>query len=208
VAPHVARLLTNLGTTYLYLDRKEEAEDAFRRSLEEAPNEVAYLNLGTLAFSSGDYRKALASYEKARDLRPRNDVTWRNIADCYAMLGEPVRATESFAKAAEAASEVVRTNPARAATWMNLAFYEAKLGHVDKAEMALREAGSHGASDLQSQFKRVQVMFLLGHHEESLQLLLDCLKKGLKPADVDLALDLNPLRNDPRYQRVVAANGK
>jgi tetratricopeptide (TPR) repeat protein len=204
VAPQVAKLLTNLGAMYLYLDRKQDAEDAFRRSVDQAPNELAYLNLGTLAFSAGDYRKALNYYEKARDLRPRNDVTWRNIADCYAMLGEPARVKESFSKAAEIASDVVRTNPTRSTTWMNLAFYEAKLGHAAQAETALRTAEARGSSDLPSQFKRVQVLALLGRREDAFQLLLKCLENGLSPADIELALDLKDLRNDRRYRDFVA----
>jgi tetratricopeptide (TPR) repeat protein len=199
VAPRVASLFANQGTMFLLLNKKKDAEEAFRHSLQLAPSVIAYSSLGALSFQAGDYRKALDYYEKERDLRPRNDVAWRNIADCYAMIGDSARMIESYSKARDLISEVLRTNPTRGTNWMNLAFYEAKLGNTAKAEAALRTAEARGASELQSQFKRVQVLALLGRKEEAIRLLLECLDKGLSQTDVELALDLKGLIKDPRY---------
>ena len=84
---------------------------------------------------------------------------------------------------------------------MYLAFYEAKLGQRLQAESDLKDAEEKGASDLYSQFRKAQVLALLGKQEEALQLVLLCIDKGLSTADVDLALDLNEIRKDPRYLR-------
>ena len=204
VAPRVALLQTNLGTMNLLLNRKKEAEEAFLRSLEREPNEIAYQNLGAIAFAAGNYRKALDYYTKARDLRPGRDSTWRNIADCYAMLGDTERQNESYRKATEMVSDALRLNPNPGSSWMNLAFYQAKLGLLDNAEVSLQQAKSHGAGDMQSQFKHAQVLALLGKKEEALRQVLDCMSKGLSPAEVDLALDLKEVRKDPRYKRQLA----
>jgi hypothetical protein len=40
---------------------------------------------------------------------------------------------------------------------------------------------------------------VLGRKEEALQLLLNCMRVGLLPFEVDGALDLADLRKDPRY---------
>jgi serine/threonine protein kinase/Flp pilus assembly protein TadD len=204
VAPQVALLLTNLGAMYLLLDRKREAEDAFRRSLERAPNEIAYMNLGSIAFGTGDYRKAIDYYSKARDLRPKNDKAWRNLGDCYAQLGDQARVTENYARAAELLSEVLHGNPRRGSDWMDLAFYEAKLGKRLEAESYLKNAESRGAAELYSQFKKAQVLALLGRKQEALGLVLECIDKGLSKVEVDLALDLKEVRADPRYTGHVA----
>jgi tetratricopeptide (TPR) repeat protein len=163
-----------------------------------------YQNLGAIAFAAGNYRKALDYYTKARDLRPGRDSTWRNIADCYAMLGDTERQNESYRKATEMVSDALRLNPNPGSSWMNLAFYQAKLGLVDNAEVSLQQAKSHGAGDMQSQFKHAQVLALLGKKEEALRQVLDCMSKGLSPAEVDLALDLKEVRKDPRYKRQLA----
>jgi len=204
VAPKVSMLYTNQGTMNLLLGKKTEAETAFLHSLEQGPNEIADQNLGAIAFAAGNYRKALDYYGKARDLRPSRDTTWRNMADCYRMLGDAQREKEDYAKADELLSAALRINPNPGASWMNLAFYQAKLGEREEAGKSLREAASHGASDLQSEFKEAQILALVGKKEEALRQVLDCLSKGLAPAEIELAVDLKEVRNDPRYKRQVA----
>ena len=204
VAPRVALLLSNLGAMYLLLDRTADAEQALRKSLELGPSEFAYGNLGLIAFGTGDYRKALEYYTKARDLRPTRDTTWRNIGDCYTMLGDAAKVTESYEKAAALLQDSLRINPKPGASWMTLAFYQAKLGRRADAEKAVQNAESRGASDVPSQFKKAQVLALLGEKEQALRQVLDCLAKGLSHTEVDLALDLKDVRNDPRYRNQVA----
>jgi eukaryotic-like serine/threonine-protein kinase len=204
VAPKVATLLTNLGTMYLVMDRTQEAVAALRRSLELSPTALAYSNLGSIAFAAGDYRQALDDYTRARDLRPTVHTMWRNIGDCYAMLGDTAQVAASYRKAAELLSAELAVNPRPGASWMSLAFYRAKLGERREAVEAMRNAEARGAGDLQSRFKRAQVLALLGEKEAALQQLLECLASGLSHTEVDLALDLKELRRDPRYVARVA----
>jgi tetratricopeptide (TPR) repeat protein len=213
VAPRVALLFNNLGSMYLRLadkdkGAKKKAEESFRQSLERSKNELAYLNLGTMAFETGDYTKALADFVEARNLQPKNDVVWRNIADCYAMLGDQWQVMSNYAEAARVLSEALQVNPQRGASWMTLAFYEAKLSRRDRAEEDLVAAESRGAADLQSQFTKVQALALLGRKEEALRLLIDCLDRGLSPLEVELALDLRVLRSDVRYRRRAAQSNE
>ncbi|HCC59541.1 MAG TPA: hypothetical protein DEQ47_20225 [Solibacterales bacterium] len=208
VAPQVALPLNNLGAMYLVLNRQKEAADAFRRSLQHAPNALAYLNLGNIAFQDRDYRGALTYYIKARDLKPNDDLAWRNMADCYTMLGNPKLAAESYTKAAEIAAAEIATNPRRGAAWMTLAFYHAKIGRRADAEADLKAADARGATDLESQFTKAQTLAVLGHTEQALQTVLRCLDQGLSPVEAQLALDLKGLRGDPRYASHVATLGR
>jgi tetratricopeptide (TPR) repeat protein len=184
--------------------QNKEAEEVFRKSLARSNNELVHLDLGVLAFQADDYRKALAEFIDARNLRPKDDVAWRNIADCYAMLGNRNQTIANYAEAARVLNESLEVNPRRGADWMKLAFYEAKIGHGDRARDALAAAESRGAADLPSQFKKVQVLMLLGEKSEALELLLQCLDRGLMPVEVDMALDLRDLRSEPDYRRRVA----
>ena len=204
VAPKVARPLTNLGAMFLLLGRRGDAAAAFQQSLQHAPNELAYLNLGNLEFEDGHYRKALEYYGQARDLKPNDDLAWRNIGDCYAVLGEPKGVKENYSKAAEVLAERLQTNPKRGSDWMTLAFYEAKLGRREQAEADLETAEARGAGDVESQFTKSQALALLGRKQEALQLVLSCIDKGLSVVEVQLALDLKEVRQDPRYLRRIA----
>jgi eukaryotic-like serine/threonine-protein kinase len=203
VAPGVVRLLNNLGALQITLGMKKEAEDTYRRSLNASPTDTAYLNVGTLRFEAKDYRRALNAYEKAAEINPKNEAVWRNLGDCYFMLGDSAQVANSYEKAAAVVSDILKVNPKRGPSWMNLAFYEAKLSHRNESESALRNAETNGATDLPSQFKKVQVLALLGRKDEAVTLLVDCRKQGLAAADVDLALDLQEVRSDPRYLKAV-----
>lgn len=204
VAPSVALPLNNLGAMYFLLGKTTEAEDAFRQSISRAPNSLAYLNLGTIAFQKANFRQALDYYSRARDLKPDEDLMWRNIADCYMMLGEPKLVVENYQRARDLLREKLSTNPRRGADWMILAFYEAKSGRRAEAEQDIQEAEARGASDIESQFMKAQVLAVLGNEQEALNLVLSCLDKGLSVVEVQLALDLKDVRADPRYKRRVS----
>ena len=82
---------------------------------------------------------------------------------------------------------------------MTLAFYDAKVGKASEAAADIKHAEINGASDVESQFMKVQTLFVLGRREEALTLLLTCMDKGLSPLEVELALDLKDLQKNPRY---------
>jgi len=67
----------------------------------------------------------------------------------------------------------------------------------------MENAEKYGASDVHSKFMKVQALAVLGRKQEALPLLLECMKQGITPVDVYLALDLKDLRKDPRYVAVI-----
>jgi tetratricopeptide (TPR) repeat protein len=201
IAPRQALPWSNLGTAYLLLGRTADAEAAFHASLERAPSELAWLNLGNIAFEDANYRNALDDYRKARDLKPSDDTAWRNIADCYAVLGNRKAMLENYAQAAGILGELLRTNANKGSSWMTMAFYQAKLGHGAEAEAALKKAEEAGASSVQDQFTRAQTLAVLGRKPEAIDVLADCVRRGLSQVEIKLALDLKEIREDPAWQR-------
>jgi Tfp pilus assembly protein PilF len=198
-APNVAMPLANLGSMYLELGKHDEAIDASDRSIKRSPNETAYRNLGDMAFSDKNYKVALADYQQAAILDPKYHGVWRDIGDCYAMLGQPALVRENYAKAANLLSEELQDNPRSGPTWMTLAFYHAKIGDAASAATDLENGERRGAGDVESQFMKVQALALLGKREDATRLLLACMDRGLSPVEVDFALDLKDIRKDPRY---------
>jgi Tfp pilus assembly protein PilF len=208
VAPQQALPMTNLGTMFLVLKQRPKAIAAFEESLRRSPNELAYVNLGSIYFQDGEYHKALSFYEKARDLQPKEDLPWRNIGDCYAMLGDTKKVRVNYQKAAEVLAEQLQANPSSGADWMTMGFYEAKLSRKKEAQEAIAKADELKATDVASQFTKAQALALLGDKNEALRLVILCLDQGLSTVEVELALDLKQLRLDPRYREHVAKLGK
>jgi serine/threonine protein kinase/Flp pilus assembly protein TadD len=196
-APNVAQPLANLGALYFELGKRDDAVAALNASLKRGPSNEALIALGDIAFIDGKYTTALDYYQRAADQYPKNHVTWRDIGDCYAVLGRPALVQKNYAKAAEILSDAMAMNPGDGAGWATLAFYHAKIHDTADAEADLVKA--KGANEVESQFMMVQAMALLGRKDEAMQLLLKCMDRGLVPLEVDGALDLGDLRKDPRY---------
>jgi serine/threonine protein kinase len=203
-APNVAMPLANLGAMYLAIGKRDEAIDASKRSIGRSPNPVAFRTLGDVAFTDKEYKVALEYFEQAAQLEPKSDKNYRDIGDCYVMLGDPAKVRESYQRAAKLLSNALQVNPRSGPGWMQLAFYHAKVGDSATAMKDMENADKFGASDVKSQFMKVQALALIGKKQEALTLLLECVKKGLSPVEVDLAIDLKDLRKDPRYLSLVA----
>ncbi len=199
-APNVAEPLANLGALYQVFGKHDEAIAALNASLKRGPSEEGLTVLGDMAFADGKFTAALDYYQRVADLNPKYHVIWREIADCYAVLGQPELVQKNYAKAAE----ILETNPRNAGDWATLAFYHAKIhdaaqSEADMAKAQKDKAGAKRETDVQAQFMIVQALAVLGRKEEATQLLLDCMRGGLLPFEVEGALDLGDLRKDPRY---------
>ena len=188
----------------MYLGKRAQAIDASQRSIRLSPNEDAYITLGDIAFTDGNYKSSLEYYKQAAALNPDSDMTWGNIGDCYAKLGDRADARKSYQKAAELLAAALAADPRNGPGWATLAFYHAKVGATARAEADIKNAETQGAKDVQSQFMITQALAVLGKKEDALKLLLACMDKGLSPVQVDLAVDLKELRKDPRYLSRVA----
>jgi serine/threonine protein kinase/Tfp pilus assembly protein PilF len=206
-APDVALPMANLGTTYIQLGRREDARAALTESLKRGENEDVYLALGDIDFEDGKFNDALKAYQQAGKLAPKYHLVQRNIGDCYAMLGNLQLELASYREAARLLSSSLQTNPENGFSWANLAFYHAKTGDPTAAEIDIRNAEAHGATDLASQFMITQALAVMGRKKEALSRLEWCLDCNLSSADLDLALDLKDLRKDPAFLSYLKSRG-
>jgi tetratricopeptide (TPR) repeat protein len=164
--------------------------------------------MGDIAFGDKQYKDALAYYEQSAAIDPKSHKVWRDIGDCYTVLGDEAKVRESYQKAAKFLGDALAANPRSGLRWMTLAFYHAKAGDAAMAAKDMVNAEKYGATDARSKFMRVQALAVLGRKQEALPLLLECIKQGITQSDVDLAIDLRDLRKDPRYLAAVKTPGK
>jgi serine/threonine protein kinase/tetratricopeptide (TPR) repeat protein len=203
-APQVALPVANLALTYLTMGKQDEALEACNRSLKLGPTQAAYMMLGDFDFGKGKYQAALDDYLKGEALNEGSNAIWRDIGDCYAMLGQPEKVKKSYAKAAALLATDLERTPKSGLMWATLAFYQAKAGDAEAAKVDMRNAEANHGNDVQSEFLMVQALAVLGQKEEAMQRLLKCLDRGLSPVEVDYAVDLANLEKDPRYIARVA----
>jgi tetratricopeptide (TPR) repeat protein len=105
-APDDAEIPYNLGRVYYQQSRHKEAADAFRRATAlDSRAYRAWDNLGLASEALGDVAQAQQHYLKALALvhkdHPRYDVVYANFAELLIKLGDPQRAFDLAAEAAQ-----------------------------------------------------------------------------------------------------------
>jgi outer membrane protein TolC len=103
----------------------------------------------------------------------------------------------------EQAERRIKIDPRDGAFWMKLALYRVKSGAGGDAPQLMAKADALGASDVQSQFTKAQVLELLGQRAAAMALLERCLGRGLSEIEIRLIPDLKRLREDPAYTAAV-----
>lgn len=136
-APRCVSGYNNLGTTYVFLEREDDARRMFERSLAIEPNYIAFSNLGTIHFQSSRFADAIAMYRAALELDSADYSLWGNLAYACASVGQEEEAQRAFQRAAELAEGQRGSRPRDAELLADLAGYNACLGHRDVARRLL-----------------------------------------------------------------------
>jgi Tfp pilus assembly protein PilF len=98
--PQDPAVYNDLGNLLVLADRPGEAEAAYRKALELAPDKVSALfNLGLLQQQRGELREALGLYREILDLQPQHAWAWYQIGTLYEHWGQQGRAVEAYADA-------------------------------------------------------------------------------------------------------------
>ncbi|MGD1897143.1 MAG: glycosyltransferase [Phormidesmis sp.] len=131
-------LYYHLGITYRHIDdRLDDAEAAYRKALAVPVAGLlklsAYLNLGALLKLKGDFDGAIAQYEAAGRIDPRQPVTFFNLGVVHRAKGylEPAQRAYEYA---------ISLDPNYAAAHQNLAVVLFKLGKLPESKAAFERA--------------------------------------------------------------------
>jgi tetratricopeptide (TPR) repeat protein len=111
--PDDASLLTGLGKLYRNMDRHDDAEAAFLKSLELDPQlDTTYsYGLGYLYLKEDRYEEAEAMFKKALELNPTSDFNLMAMGDLYREIDEYQLSEEMFKEAYEDLSANSVSNP-------------------------------------------------------------------------------------------------
>ena len=93
---------TFLGIALARLDRLEEAESAYKKSIEiDAFYPKTHSNLGNLYLKQGQLDAAILAYERANSIDSTDVTNWLNLALAYVQKKDNSRAIVSYRKAAD-----------------------------------------------------------------------------------------------------------
>ena len=181
----------------------QRALENFERSIEIAPDEMAYSNIGAIHWAEGRYAEAAHAFERAIQLGPKNDVSHRNLGDAYLKLGRRDKALAEYEQAAALSAELLKVNPRDALMLANHGVYEAKLGRrasaIRDGEMAVATA----PGNVEVLYKRAVIYALVGREADAARFLEVALAKGYSPAVARTDDDLAAVVRLPRIQELL-----
>ncbi len=98
--PQDPAVYNDLGNLLILASRPEEAEEAYRKAVEIAPDRVSALfNLGLLEQQRGELREALRLYRRVLEIQPQHAWAWYQIGTLYEHWGWEGRAVDAYANA-------------------------------------------------------------------------------------------------------------
>ncbi|MBZ5524071.1 MAG: tetratricopeptide repeat protein [Acidobacteriia bacterium] len=203
LAPDNPLAFYNLGGVYLALGRDDDAEKILTKAIAIRPTPGAYSNLGLARFRQGRYADAAEMFQKAAELRPADQRLWRNLGDAYMLAGNKPRAMQAYGMAIEQTEKLLALRPNDGGLLGELALYYAKLGNRERARSALARASHLSVNDADFLFNTALIHELLGDRERALTALRAAIQAGYPPQQVKDARELDQLRTDVRYARIM-----
>jgi eukaryotic-like serine/threonine-protein kinase len=201
LTPDNASAWTSLGATYLYWGHYQDAVVAYRRSLALAATFNAYQALGMTYYRMRRFDDAITMFEQARRI---SHSPWGpgSLGRVYYWQGRKAEARALFDVAIEGLEQALQVNSNDVDAHLLLAEFHAKLGHQVEASAQLLAAG-----DVSSNPHNLLFAAIVHNHLGDRAAALDCLekaaKKGLPQAELRAWPELDTLRDDPLFQRLL-----
>jgi serine/threonine protein kinase/tetratricopeptide (TPR) repeat protein len=204
LAPESYLDYSNLGASYVYLGNYPQAITALEQSLKLRPTAGAYSNLGTAYYQSRRFADAARNYQEALKFDNKNSDLWGNLADAYLYSGQKPKAVEAFKKQLALINNQLQVNPNDAERQGDAAACYAILGDRENALAHLSRSLELGHSDKDLLFNATVVYNDLGETGVALEWLQKAFTAGYSASVVRDSPDFDNLRNNPRFQELLA----
>jgi tetratricopeptide (TPR) repeat protein len=196
----------NLGGMYNKWGHYTEAVAAFQKSLALKPSGPGYSNLGTLLYFLGRYDEAVPNMAKAVELVPTRYTFWGNYGDaCRWSSNLREKAAPAYRQAIDLVKKELERHPADSMLLASEALYYAKLSEMAPALAGIGKALQQKPLDVAVHFKAGMVYELAGQRERALAELESAVKAGYSPEEIVKERELQRMRPDPRFQKLMAA---
>ena len=208
LAPHNILGYNNLGASFYFLGRYEDAQRTWERSAEIQPNYIALSNLGALHFQASRFADAAKSFEEALGQKDDDYTVWGNLAYAYRYGAAEEQAEPCFRRAAELAEEALQQTPNDSYLLTRLAGYLAMLSQRQRGLELLALAVRQNPTDPQLFADIGEDYEDLGMRDLALQWIARALEGGVPRSRFEARPTLRDLVADDRYQDAVKTRSK
>lgn len=193
----------NLGAVRHMQGRFADAARSLQRAVELKPDAAVYTNLGTLYYYQGLYPQAIAALEKSIALRANDYRTWGNMGDALRQTSDGgERAIEAYQRAAQLATAEIDAAPTPDARAL-LGLYLARAGAADRAREELRRIDTRSELTAETLYVLALGREALGERAAAIDTLRQAIARGLELSELERDPEMNALRADPDYHRMM-----
>ncbi|HET6348013.1 MAG TPA: protein kinase [Candidatus Krumholzibacteria bacterium] len=208
LAPDLPEAHASRGAALFLRGNFDDAERHLRRAIELAPRLYdAHYMFARLYFMQGQFDRAATCFAEACAVVPEAFDAWYLLGMCYQRLDDPVRARHANLESIEAVKRWVRVHPEDTRAWTMGASVLAAMGEPERAARWVERALAVDADEPIIEYNAACVYVGLQRPDDAIR----CLRAALGAGGVtrNWALndpDLDPLRNDPRFQEIINAS--
>ncbi|MFY9549898.1 MAG: tetratricopeptide repeat protein, partial [Thermoanaerobaculia bacterium] len=207
--PDSSRAWGNLGGAAVGRCDFPPAIEAFRKALALEPKDpVAGSNLGLTQLWLGRFSDAVGSLERAAATSPSDFRIWGNLGDARRGAGNAPGAKVAYERSIALAREQLRLNPVDPEAHGYVATGLAKTGRAEQATEEMRTAIALGEPDADLLADAAVVAAAGGRRDEAFDWMTKAVAAGYCRETLARQPELATLREDPRFQSIIAAPRK
>jgi adenylate cyclase len=205
--PDLAEALAAKAFVLAGLGRFDEAFELHERSLQLDPNsyDVRFL-YGRSCFQTGRHADAIVHWERAAELSEADLAATSHVAMCYKATGQHAKVLDTARRTLVRAERALAENSSDSYALITGVSALAKLGEAERAKQWSLRVKAVDPDDPSIDYNIACAMALLGETETALDTLEACLQR-VDPVTFSVWVgqdnDLDPLRDLPRFQRLV-----
>lgn len=205
LAPELADAHASRGMALFLHDEFEAAEFHLRRAIELEPSlyEPHYIS-GRMQFSLGNHAEAAEHFQEACSIVPEAFDSWYLLGMCYRRMGKTGKARNSDLECMEAVKKRIRSHPDDTRALTMGASVLVEMGEPERAEKWVASALAIDSDEPIVEYNAACVYAALGLFDDALKCLEAVIRHGGLSMDwLTNDPDLDPLRDDPRFQALM-----
>jgi Flp pilus assembly protein TadD len=180
------------------------AERELRLAIQLKETPESRHSLGIALLFQSRFKEAIPNFLRALELRPLSYLSWMELGVCYNRIELSSEAAHAWRRGMELAQSEVAKNPRNGRHRSFLAYFCAQMGDRRRAESEIAQALQLSPQDSDTRETAALTYEVLGERDSTLRLVTTFPAELL--ADFGRRPELENLRNDPRFIRLLQTN--
>lgn len=203
---NLAEAYTAMGMSYYIWGKFDEASASARKAIELDPDDaIAHWTLGRIQFTNGEFEAARALYQRVTELKPSFLSAYADLEMTCERLGRKAEAERLRAQLLELLPNHLLRNPDDARARIHYAVYLADGGRTEEALREGAQAQEASPGDPVMLYNVTCLFARLGEPRRAVESLRQAIAAGYTAfAWIKQDPDMNPLREDPEFQALIA----